>query len=131
MPRAVVSLTVLGVVFGLAACSEEESPVCDDLDSLRASMDTMRDATIGENALSTISSAVTEMGAAADQLAEDAAAEYAVEADAVKETTAALRTDLEAAMADPTAAALGEVGSGVQALGTALEDLVQKVGDTC
>ena len=127
---AALGLSILGITSGLTGCSEQPA-VCDDLDALRASIDNVRDAKLGENALSTISTEVEKMKTDAEALADDAADEFATEAEAVREGTDTLMSDVDAAQADPSAATLGEVGESIQALGTALENLVDKVGNTC
>ena len=128
---AALTLVVLGVTSGLTACVADEPAVCDDVDAMNATMDDLRDVEIGENALSVLSTELSELKSEADTLVEDASEEYATEIDAVRSGLTSLESDLEAAVEQPTAASLAEVSEGVQGLGASVDGLVDAVQETC
>lgn len=125
-----IPMLLLTICSGLTAC-DDQSAVCDDLDALRASVNNLQDARIGENALSVISTALTNMESNLEQLSTDASAEYAPQVDEVRSQAATLEASIESAAANPSAAALSEVAEGVRAVGSAVRDLGDAVGGTC
>lgn len=124
-------LALLAVGSGLTACSAEQPAVCDDVDALSASMSHLRDAQIGENALSVVSTELSQMTTEVKQLADDASAQYAKEIDAVRTQLNALESGVKSATQQPNAAALSQVSDGIKGVGTAVDNLVDSVQSTC
>lgn len=127
---AVVGACLLGVGVGLAACSSQPA-VCEDMDALRTSVGSLQDVTIGENALSELSTDLDQIESDLSRLNEDASEEYSSEVEAVRTRTAALRSSLQSASTDPTAPGWTEVANDVRALGSAVTDLGNAIGETC
>lgn len=128
--NAAATLCLLVVASGLAGCSGK-SAVCDDVDAIKASMNNIRHAKVGENALSVISTEVTQMKSEVKKLANDAQSQYSTEIANLKTQAAAFKTSLDAAKAQPSAATLADVGAGVQKVGSAVDALVKAASNTC
>jgi hypothetical protein len=124
-------LALLAASSGLTACSADDPAVCDDVDALSASMSHLRDAQIGENALSVVSTELSQMTTEVKQLADDASEQYAKEIDAVRTQVNALESGVRSATQQPTAAALAQVSDGIKGVGTAVDNLVDSVQGTC
>ena len=118
----------------LTACGDgnEESAVCDDVDALRASISSLKSVDIREgDTVSDLTDRLDQIMTDVEKLVDDATSEFAPEIDAVKSDTDTLRASVDAAVAEPTAAALSTVADDVRGLGAAFKDLQQAVADTC
>ena len=128
---AALLLVLIGAGSGLTACSADEPAVCDDVEALSASMDHLKDAQVGENALSVVSTELSKMKSSVAQLAEDAADQFATEIDAVKTQVETLESAVRSATDQPSAAAFTEVSDGFKGVGRAVDQLVETVQGTC
>jgi hypothetical protein len=131
LTRAIASLVLAGSA--VAACGGEEQPaVCDDVDALRTSLNSLQAFDIYDtNVLSDLSVVLDQIRTEVQQLAEDATSEYAEEIEAVQGSTGDLEAGAETAVSTPTAANLSALSADVDAFTAAFEDLNAAVGDTC
>ena len=129
--RAAASLVCLVLLSpGISACSGQ-SAVCDDLDSINASIQNLKDAKLGENGLTVVRTELSKIGSDLKQLRADASAQYASQIDAVEARARALRPSITAAAADPSAESLAQVRAGLRAFGSAVGDLSDAVSGSC
>lgn len=105
--------------------------MCDDIEALRDSLDRLGEAEVGENAVSVLSTELTDVRRELQMLRDDASDEYATELDAVSNDFEGLETSIEAAVSTPTTATLSEVSAEVRAVVSALDDLGEAVGNSC
>ncbi len=117
----------------LTACGgEEQSAVCDDVDDLRTSVTSLEAFNVYDsNVLSDLSVVLDQIRTQVRQLAEDASSEYDAETQVVQSSIDELETSTQAAVAAPTAAALGTLADDVKVFTAAVKDLRTAVGDTC
>jgi hypothetical protein len=118
-----------GATEGAGAGDEPE--LCEDLAVVRESVETMRGATVGEGAVLVVAEELLVLEPALRELRPDAAAQYETQVDDVEAGLEDVRVGVDAAQADPSAAALLEVTTAVKALGASVDALVDEVGDTC
>jgi hypothetical protein len=123
-------LLTAGLAVGVPACGGDPE-VCADVDALQGDLDQLKDVQIEPGALAELSADLDEVELDLRTLADDAAAEYDTEVEAVRSATSALRDSVEAAVQAPSGAALTQVSSDVGALATAVGDLGSAVSDTC
>lgn len=138
MTVTISCLLALGLVAGgcgsdetAEPAAEEASAVCDDIEALRDSLDRLGEAEVGENAVSVLSTELTDVRRELQMLRDDASDEYATELDAVSNDLEGLETSIEAAVSTPTTATLSEVSAEVRAVVSALDDLGEAVGNSC
>ncbi|HEX5770665.1 MAG TPA: hypothetical protein VFY11_06830 [Nocardioidaceae bacterium] len=117
----------------LTSCGgEEQSAVCDDVDALRTSLTSLQAFNITDtNVLADLRVVLDQIRTEVDQLSADASEEYSTEIDAVKASTDDLEASAEAAVADPTQAALKTLADDVRTFSTSFKDLRAAVGDAC
>ena len=123
-----LSLVVLGA--GLAACGGQPA-VCDDMDSLNASVQKLKDANISDNGLSAVKTDLSNVESDLKQLKADASAQYSSQIDDVRTQAASLQSSIRAAAAAPSVDALAQVVDGVKAVGAAIGDLGDAVSSSC
>ncbi len=129
--RTAASLFCLLVLSpGITACSGQNA-VCDDLDSINASIQNIKTAKIGENGLSVVKTELSKIGSELKQLRADASAQYSSQINQVESRASALRSSIAAAAADPSSATLTGVSADVQAFRAAVGDLSDAVSGSC
>jgi hypothetical protein len=127
-------LAAVAVALLLGGCAEEQQDrpaVCDSYDSVQASADDLRNATISENGLSQVRTDLEELRHALVQLVDDARAQYATEVDTIEKAAADLRTAVTAARADPGPMTLSAVGDAAAWLRETVHRLGTAMADTC
>jgi len=105
--------------------------LCEDVEALRASVADLTSVPVGRDAVPALQSELADISADLKAMRASASEEYAAEVDALSTQVAALRTSLEEATGDPSAATLAQVTQNVGAVGGAMRDLSAAVGDTC
>lgn len=123
--------TVAGTSSSSPSGSTAVAAVCADADAIRASMNRLKSAEVGQNALSVVTKELAAMQVDLRRLVADAQNAYAGQVDAVKAKASALKTNLQAAAASPSPATMSGVTGGIRALGVAVDDLVRSVADAC
>jgi hypothetical protein len=118
-------------VLGVGGCGSDQPPVCDAADAVRTSVDHVRDTNVAENGLAQLQTNLTQLGAALDQMAADAQAQFATQREAVKSSAAQLSASVDAARADPNATTLSAVRSAASNLQLSFQQLSDAVADTC
>lgn len=121
---------LLALAAGLTACGDSPA-VCDDVDALRASVDNLQSANLGENGLDAITTELQTMRSELDQLSEDAQDEYAEQISQVRSRATELREGVQTTAEAPSAAGLADVRGDLGALGTAVQELGSAVADSC
>lgn len=131
LARVLSTVALTGAL--LTSCGgSEQSAVCDDVDALRTSLTSLQAFNIYDtNVLSDLRVVLDQIRTEVDQLAADASEEYSTEIDAVKTSTDDLEASAEAAVADPTQAALKTLADDVRTFSTSFKDLRAAVGDAC
>ena len=124
------AVCLLGVGSGLIACGGQPA-VCDDMDALRASVNDLQNVEVGNNAVSTLTTALQKIQSDLKQLKQDGSDQYSAEIDALENQLTTLRSSLKTASTNPSAASFTEVTNGVKAVGTAVTDLGDAVSSTC
>lgn len=128
-PAAAVLLT-LGLAVGGAGCGGDPD-VCADVEALKADLDRVKDVQVEPGALAELSSDLDAVESDVSTLVDDAASQYDTEVGAVRTATRSLRSSVEAAVQQPSGAALTQVSTDVEAFATAVGDLGSAVSDTC
>lgn len=131
LARVLSTVALTGAL--LTSCGgSEQSAVCDDVDALRTSLTSLQAFNIYDtNVLADLRVVLDQIRTEVDQLAADASEEYSTEIDAVKASTDDLEASAEAAVADPTQAALRTLADDVTTFSTSFKDLRAAVGDAC
>lgn len=131
LARVLSTVALTGAL--LTSCGGSEQPaVCDDVDALRTSLTSLQAFNITDtNVLADLRVVLDQIRTEVDQLAADASEEYSTEIDAVKTSTDDLEASAEAAVADPTQAALKTLADDVRNFSTSFKDLRAAVGDAC
>lgn len=122
---------LVGSAWGLSACGEDASPVCEDADELRSSLAGLQDIKIQQGMADQLQTQLQQVQTDLDQLAGDASNELSDEVTAVKEAASTLRASVGAAVDSPSAAALGQVSTDLSGLVTAIGDLSDALAGTC
>jgi hypothetical protein len=129
--RAVTaSFTLVLLTSGLAACGGQPA-VCDDVDALQESVETLTNAPAGEDGLDTVKTELEELQTELQQLADDAATQYATQIDRLNAGVSGLQSSLDTAVDAPSAATLSSLRDDVRAVASAVSDLSTAVADTC
>jgi hypothetical protein len=129
--RTVASILCLAALpWGATACSGQ-SAVCDDVDSIKASVQNLKEARIGENGLTVLQTELPKIQSALTQLRADASTQYSSEIDLVQSQARVLRSSVASASADPSMGTFAKVADGIQAVGSATRDLGDAVAGSC
>jgi TolA-binding protein len=132
MTRWTVTAAMLVTLTAAGACSsQEQTPVCDSVAAVQASMVHVRDANISENGLAELRSQLTQLNGNLQQLYTDAQSQFATEAAAVKASADAFVATLTTARTAPSAQNLAAVRAGIAGLGTTVQQLADNVKGTC
>jgi hypothetical protein len=116
----------------VACGGEEQSAVCDDVDTLRTSLSSLQAFNVYDsNVLSDLTVVLDQIRTEVQQLADDAGTEYAEEIDVVESSIDDLEASARAAVDTPTDDTLSTLSGEVKAFSTAFQDLRDAVGDTC
>ena len=110
---------------------DEPSAVCDDVDTLAASIADLGDVELEQGALASLQDKATQVQDDVSDLVATAEEEYAAEIDSVDQALSAVGTSLEAAVATPSGPSLAAVGADLQSLGTSMKALADAVQDSC
>ena len=123
----------LGVV--LVGCSDDEPEtpaVCGSVDSLRASVDDIKNIDVtSSSAVSDLESGITAVEGDLTDVKNDASAEFSTQVDAVDTAFGSVKDSVDAAKADPTASTLGAVGDAISSFDDAFQTLTTDVQSTC
>ena len=128
---AIVSV-VLTASLAAACGGEEQSAVCDDVDALRTSLNSLQAFNIYDtNVLSDLSVVLDQIRTQVQQLADDTSTQYADEIEVVQTSTDDLQASAKAAVDGPTADKLSTLSDDVKAFSAAFKELKAAVGDNC
>jgi hypothetical protein len=123
-------LCLVSLSWGATACSGQ-SAVCDDIDSINASVQNLKEARIGENGLTVVQTELPKIQSDLTQLRADASTQYSSEINLVESHARALRSSVASASADPSMGAFAKVADGIQAVRSATRDLGDAVAGSC
>ena len=128
---AIASLLLAGPL--VSACGgDDQSAVCDDIEALQTSLNSLEAFDIYDtNVLSDLAVVLDQIRTQVGQLAEDASTELSEEVEAAQASTDDLESSADAAVDAPTAANLSTLDGDVDAFSTAFQDLRAAVEDTC
>jgi ABC-type phosphate transport system auxiliary subunit len=133
-PAGCLVSTILAAVvaaIGLTACGGDQPPICDDVDTLQASVDNLKDVQVSENGLNALSADLGQVQQDVRQLVTDAKAEFGDEASKVAAAVQSLQSSVHSARSEPNATTLSVVGTAVQGVDSSLSALQDAVSDTC
>jgi hypothetical protein len=128
-PAALAALLVS--LLPLTACGADQPPVCSSIDDLSTSMNHLGELQLGENGRAQMESQLTEVRADIDQVRTDAHQQYGAQVAAVTAAAADVRTQLQAAKADPSASTLKPLRAAITDLGSGVRALSDTVAGTC
>jgi hypothetical protein len=124
--------TVLGLATGIVGCSDDSKPaVCSDIDALQDSVQSLRDVSLEQGALTEIRSDLTTISTQFDTFTTDAKGQYATEVSAVRSAVDTLSTAVTGAKEGPTATTLAAVGTAARSVADATKELADAVSGTC
>ena len=122
---------IAAIVLAGAGCGSQPA-VCEDVESLQASLDRLSDVRLGEGAATGVSTELRNIRQDLGQLAQDAAEEYAPEMDAVQSAATRLAESARAVASAPSNGdSLAELSAQLQALRGAVGRLADSVSGTC
>jgi hypothetical protein len=132
---SVVGSLLLGALLvgcGGGSGGSDTPAVCGSLDSLKSSVDKVKDTDItSSGALSDLESGLTGIRSDLTDVKDDAKSEFASQIDTAEKSYGTLKTNVEAAKSNVSAATLAAAGSALSAFGTDVSKLVQDIESTC
>lgn len=127
---AAMVVVMVAIVAGAGACSDQPA-VCDDVDSLRASLDELGRAAGQEDRVTAVPDALDAVRSDLVRLGNDASAEFAPQVETVKSSVDDLESTIEQATAERDAAGFAAVAVSARAAGAAVGALADAVSSTC
>ncbi|WP_193509402.1 hypothetical protein [Cryobacterium sp. BB736] len=141
MKRATAPIVAAGLLLMAtitAGCAQDEPPaqdepaaICSAVDSLKASVEDVTNVDLDQGAMADLRDNLNQVQSDLGKVKDDAKDEYATEIDAVEQAAASVGSSVEAATTSPSAQAITDVGTAVQALGASLRALDDAVESTC
>lgn len=132
--RPTLSLTVATLLLGalLAGCGEDKPAVCTSVNDLKTSVGDVKDVDLtSSGALADLKTSLEKVQGDLADVKSDAKSEFSSQISAVDTTYEALKTAVEAAVADPSADTLTAAVAALSAFGTDAETLVDDIQSTC
>jgi len=130
--RIVTAVVALALATTLAACGEDEPAVCSSVDTLRDSVEDLKNIDVtSSGALSELESGLTTIQGDLADVKSDAESEFASQIDAVETGFSAVRTSIEAAKSDPSAATLAAAGTALSSFASTVGTFIDDVRSTC
>ena len=132
--RSLIPVAAVAAVLGLGlGCGDDESEVCQSLQDLQASVQSLGDIELEDTSADELQQAANEIVTDADEARDAADEELGQEIDTFKATVEALVADLEAASAEGelTRDSLAEIGTSVGSVVTGFETLQAAAPDDC
>ena len=132
---SVVGSVLLGTL--LVGCGggdggSDTPAVCGSVDSLKSSVDKVKDIDItSSGAISELQSGLTGIRSDLTDVKTDAKSEFASQIDTAEQSYGTLKTSVEAAKGDVSAATLAATVSALSAFRTDVTELVQDIKSTC
>jgi hypothetical protein len=129
-------LVVVLLLLGAAGCAADEEqpsapPVCDSYAAVQNTVDHIRTTSVSENGLSALRPYLSQLRTQLTQLYQDAQAQFAPQADALRATVDQLAAALRTAQADPDVTNLSAVRVSVGAVRTSAQALRDALASTC
>ncbi|WP_459981202.1 hypothetical protein [Nocardioides sp. AN3] len=126
-PAVAMSLIVVASLLGLQACSSGTPAICEDVSSLKSSVDDLKNVKIDGNVLTTVSTDLQAINDDLKQLTSDADSEFGGDVDKVTAAAKQVETSVQSAAATPSAATIGAVATAVQGLVDSIKALDEAV----
>ncbi len=125
-------LLVAGIAVGVAACGQSsQAATCDRVDSVRASVEDLRNVNLSENGMVAVGSGLAQLQTDLDNLRADVKADQQPQVDAVRSAVTQLQSSVAGIRANPSATALSQVGTSLEQLRTSIGTLRATVGSGC
>ncbi len=126
---AVATLVLAG---SIAACSNNQPAVCTSVDSLKSSVDDLKNVDVtSSGAVGDLQTALSSVENNLSDVKSDAKSEFSTQIDAVDTAVASLKTSIDSATSDPSAANVAAVAAAAPPVTTALQTLISDVQSTC
>lgn len=135
--RTPVVATCLALVAVLAGCggtsnsSSSKPAVCTDVDNVKASVQSLRDVSVGQGALTKIQGDLATIRQQLATLKADAKTQFAADTSKLQSAVDTLSANVSAAKADPSATTLSAVGTAVAGVADAMKGLASATSSTC
>ncbi|HEX5016714.1 MAG TPA: hypothetical protein VFX15_03915 [Actinomycetes bacterium] len=131
-----VANAVIAVLLGasLVACSnDDKSPVCTSADDLKTAVADLNniDFTAPNGAAKDLKDNLRTVQSDWEKLKSDAKSKFSSQIDAVDNAFASLKTSIQTAVADPTAANLAAIRAAAPSFESSVQELVRDVKSTC
>jgi uncharacterized protein HemX len=125
-------LLVAGIAVGVAACGQSsQAATCDRVDSVRASVEDLRNVNLSENGMAALDSALAQVKTELELLRSDVKADLQPQVDAVRSSVTQLRSSVRGALTYPTSGSLAAVGTSVDQLRATVANLSTAVSAGC
>lgn len=128
-PAALAALLVSLVP--LTACGADTPAVCSSVDDLSVSIEHLGELQLGENGRAQLESQLADVRTDLAQVRSDADQQYGEQVDDVTAAAADVRTQFQAAKADPSQSTLRPLGAAISDLGSSARALSDAVAGTC
>jgi uncharacterized protein HemX len=125
-------LLAAGIAAVVAACGQSsQAATCDRVDSVRASVEDLRNVDISENGMVAVGSGLAQLQTDLDNLRADVKADQQPQVDAVRSAVTQLQSSVAGIRANPSTTALSQVGTSLEQLRTSIGTLRATVGSGC
>ncbi len=131
LTAAVLTAAALGACSDDNKDNEAKPAVCNDVDSLRSSVDDLKDVQVGQGAIAEAQQDLDTIQQRLATLRADAKGQFSSEISAVDTALASLQTAVDAAKANPSAVSLAATATSARTAVDAGQALVSAVKRTC
>jgi hypothetical protein len=117
---------------GLAGCGSNDKPaICSSVDTLKESVQNLKDVQIGAGTLATVQSDVSTIKKDLTQVKADAKSQYGAQVNKVQASASTLSTSVQAAKAGPSITTFAAIGTSASTLAADVKTLADDVSSTC
>jgi hypothetical protein len=126
-----IAAVTAAVTLGVSGCGTDQPPVCDSLAAAQTTMNHVRNANVAENGLAPLKSHLQQLKVDVGLLLNDAATQFATEAETVRAAADQVSTSVATAQESPDVAHLNDVRTTLGVLRTSLQSLGDAMSGTC
>lgn len=131
-PSIGLTFATLLMSVSVVACGEDAPAVCSSVDDLRSSIDDLREIDVtSSGGIDALEGGLETVETNISSVKSDAQAEFDTQIEAVDTSLAGLKSSVDDAKADPTAATLAAAASALSDFGTDVGTLIDDVQSTC
>ncbi len=127
-----LAAATLVLTTSFAACSNDQPAVCTSVDSLKSSVDDLKNVDVtSSGAVGDLQTALSSVESNLADVKSDAKSQFSTQIDAVDTAVASLKTSIDSETSDPSAANVAAVAAAAPPVTTALQTLISDVQSTC